>query len=227
MHRDAETRRAREAEKAASETAALRKRLGATTPGDATGIEELEDEERRVLSARVRELEGQVFELKRGAWRDQRRNMQPGDDEFDQQDVAVTSPTRFDDVDLSTPGGRQRRGSRAGSGGGGGANQYISAVTGGISNVFNALRSPTRGPASYFPTASATQQDGSGLQEFPEEDDEEDEFDEEAFRAAQEDAVRLRIERVKETKRGLEKWRGWRLDLVEARGGMTAGVFDV
>jgi len=241
LHRDAETRRAREAEKAASESATLRKRLAATmTPDDATGMEELEDEERRALSARVRELEGQIFDLKRGAYRDQKRGMQPGDrdevDGDDGQDGALTSPsTRFDDVDLSTPGGaRLRRGSRAGSGGvgaGGAANQYISAVAGGLSNVFNALTSPTRGPASYFP-AAATQQDngGAGLQEFTEEDEygeDEDEFDEEAFRKAQEDAARVRIERVKETKRGLEKWRGWRVDLVEARGGLATGVFDV
>jgi len=223
LHRDTETRRTRDAEKAASEMAALRKRLAAAAPGDATGLEELEDEERRVLKTRVRELEGQVFELKRGAWREQRQTMQP------EQDGTMSPGQRFDDVDLTTPrngsGSTLRRGSRTN---GGGTNQYISAVAGGISNVFSVLTSPTRGPASYFPQQLQQQQpneEAPGFADEGEEDD--DEFDEDAFRAAQEDAARERLERVRETKRGLDKWRGWRVDLVEARGGFNAGVFEV
>jgi hypothetical protein len=61
----------------------------------------------------------------------------------------------------------------------------------------------------------------------------EDGFDEEAFRLAQEEDAKRRIERVKEVKRGLDQWKGWKLDLVDVRaGGVGAGrecgpVFEV
>ena len=51
-------------------------------------------------------------------------------------------------------------------------------------------------------------------------------FDEEAFRAAKEEEDRKRIERVREVKRGLERWKGWKVDIVDVRAGM-GGVFDV
>ena len=63
--------------------------------------------------------------------------------------------------------------------------------------------------------------------------DDDDGFDEEAFRLAQEEDAKRRIERVKEVKRGLEQWKGWRLDLVDVRaGGIGAGrecgpVFEI
>lgn len=231
LHRDTEARRARDAEKAAADTAQLRRQLAGGD--DAAGMDELEDEERRALSARVRELEGQVFELKRGAWRDQRAGYDGDEAQW------------FDDVDLNTPGGALRRASRSTLGAGAAmassANPYISAVADGISNVFSVLTSPTRGPASYFPQQQAQmqtqRQEGGGggrVDGYAEpgdkevdEEEEEEEFDEDAFRLAQEDAARERLERVRETKRGLERWRGWRLDLVEARGGFGAVVVDV
>ena len=57
-------------------------------------------------------------------------------------------------------------------------------------------------------------------------------FDEDAFRAAQEDEAKARIERIREVKRGLEQWRGFKLDLVEQRQGgvpgvATGAIFDV
>ena len=45
----------------------------------------------------------------------------------------------------------------------------------------------------------------------------EDGFDEEAFRLAQEQEQKNRIERIKEVKRGLEQWRGWRIDIADLR----------
>lgn len=60
-----------------------------------------------------------------------------------------------------------------------------------------------------------------------------DDFDPEAFRLAQEEEAKRRIERVKEVKRGLEKWKGWRVDIAEMRqGGLGGGrecgpVFEV
>ncbi|KAI0393294.1 hypothetical protein F5Y17DRAFT_467002 [Xylariaceae sp. FL0594] len=62
-------------------------------------------------------------------------------------------------------------------------------------------------------------------------EDDDMEFDEEAFRRAQQEDAKRRIERVKELKRGLKNWEGWRLDLVDTRrggGGYGAGeIFEI
>ncbi|KAI9742291.1 MAG: hypothetical protein M1818_004191 [Claussenomyces sp. TS43310] len=61
-------------------------------------------------------------------------------------------------------------------------------------------------------------------------EDEDIDFDEEAFRLAQQEEAKKRIERVKDIKRGLNDWKGWKLDLVETRrgGGEGAGeIFEV
>lgn len=58
-------------------------------------------------------------------------------------------------------------------------------------------------------------------------------FDEDAFRLAQEEDAKRRVERVKEIKRGLDSWKGWRVDSKEMRlqgvgGGRDCGpVFEV
>ncbi|KAL9605805.1 MAG: hypothetical protein Q9204_009483, partial [Flavoplaca sp. TL-2023a] len=59
--------------------------------------------------------------------------------------------------------------------------------------------------------------------------DDEDGFDEEAFRQAQEEEGRKRLERVREVKRGLKEWEGWRMDIVDVRvgGGGAWEIFDV
>ncbi|CAJ2502613.1 Uu.00g100070.m01.CDS01 [Anthostomella pinea] len=62
-------------------------------------------------------------------------------------------------------------------------------------------------------------------------EDDDLEFDEEAFRRAQEEDAKRRLERIKDIKRGLKNWEGWRLDLVDGRrggGGYGAGeVFEI
>jgi hypothetical protein len=57
-------------------------------------------------------------------------------------------------------------------------------------------------------------------------EDEDFAFDEDAFRKAQEDEAMSRLERVKEVKRGLKNWAGWRVDIADLRTGM-GGVFEV
>ncbi|KAF4582232.1 myosin heavy chain [Ophiocordyceps camponoti-floridani] len=53
-------------------------------------------------------------------------------------------------------------------------------------------------------------------------------FDEDAFRKAQQEEGRKRLERIKEVKRSLKHWEGWRLDLVDLRrGGEGGDIFDV
>ncbi|KXH61039.1 M protein repeat protein [Colletotrichum salicis] len=58
-------------------------------------------------------------------------------------------------------------------------------------------------------------------------DDDDVDFDEDAFRRAQEEDAKKRLERIKEIKRTLKNWEGWRLDLVENRRGGSEGVGDV
>lgn len=102
---------------------------------------------------------------------------------------------------------------------------------GALSNVFSAFSGGGGAPADPGRRRSSARATGrpsldvgtdDGLQDF-----DEDEFDESAFRAAQEDEARKRLERVRDAKRKLEDWRGWRVDMVEVRGGVQAGVFDV
>ncbi|CAL3972703.1 hypothetical protein PZA11_004247 [Diplocarpon coronariae] len=165
---------------------------------DDEGVDELENEERQRLEKKVRELEGEVHELRRGLWRERRK-------ELDGEELAgVTSPgTRFTDVDLGCGMSPKRRRSNA-PGSKGGIGEFLTSG-------FNAITGTN--------TASAEE----GLLD---EDDDLD-FDEDAFRIAQEVEAAKRIERVKEVKRNLKNWEGWRLDLVENRRGGGDGVGEI
>ncbi|KAL6922159.1 hypothetical protein ACHAPO_002919 [Fusarium lateritium] len=66
---------------------------------------------------------------------------------------------------------------------------------------------------------------GGGDDEFLEDDDMD--FDEDAFRKAQEEESKRRIERIKEIKRSLKHWEGWRLDIVDIRRGGNEGVGEI
>lgn len=163
---------------------------------DNDGVDELEDEERLRLEKKIRELEGEVFELRRGVWREKRMELQG--------DNGMTSPgARFTDVDLGN--GLASPSSRRKSLGGN------RTVTDYISSGFNAIT-------------------GGGADDDLLPDNDDLDFDEDAFRLAQQEEAQKRIERVKEVKRGLKNWEGWRLDLVENRrsGGEGAGeIFEV
>lgn len=156
---------------------------------DDDGVDELESEVRQELERKIRALEAENFELKRGVWREGRKDLDPG-----------LSPNQgFTDVDLSatSPHGRNRRLSSNRAGGGG----LFGVVNAGL----HAL----------------------GLEDEELLEDDEDDFDEEAFRKAQEEEGMRQIERVKEIKRGLGQWKGWRMDLVELRRGGGDGVGEV
>jgi hypothetical protein len=117
-------------------------------------------------------------------------------------DDDATSPGGFEEVDLSGAG---RRGSvKRGQG-----------FTDILSSGFSAL---TGGGA------------GTGVRESLDLlDDDDMGFDEDAFRKAHEEEARKRVERVRDVKRGLKDWEGWRLDLVDLRlgGGGAGEIFDV
>jgi hypothetical protein len=163
---------------------------------DDDGVDELENEERQRLEKKVRELEGEVHELRRGIWRE-RRN------ELGGHESGLTSPgARFSDVDLSGGVSPARRRSAAQGRG------FGDFITSGLNAITGANTLPGGDDALL-------------------EDDDDMDFDEDAFRIAQEEEAKKRIERIKEVKRGLKNWEGWRLDLVENRRGGGEGVGEI
>ncbi|RYP91755.1 hypothetical protein DL770_002099 [Monosporascus sp. CRB-9-2] len=200
-----EVREARSAvERLEAENARLRKKDAAEGGGDDDVVDELEDEERARMSKKIRDLEAEVYDLRRGIWHQRRKDMEFGGDDGDGASGGFTS------IDLGGGGLTSPHPSRKashGKAGGGGIGGFFA---GGI----NAL------------TGSAAADDG----DEPLLDDDDDlDFDEDAFRRAQEEDARRRLERVREIKRGLKNWEGWRLDLVETRrgGGGGYGVGEV
>lgn len=175
-------------ERLEAENLRLRKKDAADGGGDDEGVDELENEERLRLEKRVRELEAENSDLRRGIWHERRKEMQVGPDEVG----------RFENVDLgSSPSQRKAPGG------------------GGIGDFFSSGLSALTGAAAGVP-----QHD-----DLLEDDDLE--FDEEAFRKAQEEDQKKRIERIKEIKRGLKNWEGWRLDLVDNRRGGGEGIGEI
>ena len=254
LHREAENRHATKlaaAEAAVREVPALRARvekaemessrlrekhkrvMSGGDLGADEGLEELEDEERHQLERRIRQLEGEVFDLRRGVWRDKRAAMQPrnldGDDvagEGGDQSRTSLDPQGedFDEVDLTGHSSSRRRSCA----------NHLSQPPQRHSNFAQVLNS---GLAAFrtnttSPPAQTRPRNDSLLEEF---DDGEDGFDENAFAQAQrEEEMKKMVEHVREVKRGLRGWSGWRLDLVEARrvgasgGGSGFGeIFEV
>ncbi|RDL39200.1 Uncharacterized protein BP5553_03540 [Venustampulla echinocandica] len=156
---------------------------------DDDGVDELENEERQRLEKKVRELEAEVHELRRGVWRERRKELE-----------GESPGTKFTDVDL---GGSIPPGRRSVAHGGKGLGDLI---TSGINVI-----------------TGATAAGDEGLLE----DDEDMDFDEDAFKQAHEEEAKKQLERVKEIKRGLKNWEGWRLDLVENRRGGGEGIGEI
>ncbi|KAL9132169.1 MAG: hypothetical protein Q9217_000103 [Psora testacea] len=225
MHKDAETRRQageRERERLEKEASDMRRRLAGlenenlrlrdererarkrdVSGADDEGIDELEDDERRRMERKVRDLEGEVYELRRGVWKERRKTLQGS---IDGEDGMTSPSTKFDEIDLSGPSLSYRRQSLAG------AQQSLS-----FSNVLSGISAFTGGGGRRGSDELLENFDDGG-------------FDEDAFRQAQEEEARKRVERVKAIKRGLKEWEGWRMDLVELRraGGVgVANIFDV
>lgn len=254
LHKESEARTQaalKEREKFEQEVAQLRRKESARlrapteqkgTPGEGETVEgrddddvskaagELDDDERQRLQSRVRELEGEVFELRRGVWRKRRKELdtggqqQPGmeADGSDDDDISPKGTGNFDDVDLN-----EGYGLRKGAGGVGDKGQSLSdLLTGGLSAL-------TGGGFTGARPGSAGVRDSNRAGGYEEEGDDDDmSFDEDAFRRAHEveeaERRRRQVERVKETKRSLaKKWQGWRLDLVESRAGGAGGVGEI
>ena len=87
-------------------------------------------------------------------------------------------------------------------------------------------RKSAAGGIGDFFTSGLNALAGGNDDEFLDDDGDMD-FDEEAFRKAQEEDAKKRIERIKEVKRALKHWEGWRLDIVENRRGGTEGIGEI
>lgn len=242
LHKESEARhqaRLKDSEKLEKEVAVLKKKLSSvenenlrlreerdrhrreTSAGADDELDELVDEERQRLEKRIRELESEVFDLRRGVWRERRKELQEEDVNAAADASGGAGGGAFDEVDLV--GGQQSHARRRSLMSGG---QQHSSLTDVISSGIAAFAGGNiRRPPSQ-PRAPAAR----GSLELLAEDD----FDEEAFARAQaEEEARKRVEWVREVKRKLRDWKGWRLDLVDSRAGAEgAGVgmgeiFDV
>ncbi|KAI1345065.1 hypothetical protein F5Y15DRAFT_364738 [Xylariaceae sp. FL0016] len=169
-------------ERLESENTRLRKKDAAEGGGDDEGVDELEDEERQRMEKKIRDLESEIYDLRRGIWHQKRREMEPGGED-------AASPGDFTNIDLGN-GLVSPSAARKGKG-------FGDLFTSGI----NALTGADTGEKDEFL------------------DDDDMDFDEDAFRRAQEGDAKRRLERIKDIKRGLKNWEGWRLDLVDSRGG--------
>lgn len=213
LHRDATTASMAKDKDLAELRNQLKRRDRPSHVRDASEFE-LGDEETETdaLHARIRALEAENFDLRRGVWRDKRAELQPGMEE----DGSGPSP-EYEDVDLNGPYTplRRDRGSlpRQGS-------TFQDVITSGISAFTGRPREP---PSASKPAASPShgRQQSLGLLS------DDGGFDEDAFRLAQEEEAKRRVERVKEVKRGLEKWRGWRVDLTEQRQAGSGAAGDL
>lgn len=183
-------------EKLEGENLRLRKKDAAEGGGDDEGIDELENEERQRMEKKIRDLEAEVYDLRRGIWHQRRRDMEPGAEED------------FTNIDLDTTAGGPPNATRN-KGGNKGLSDYLTSGINALAGV------------------------GAGANDEHDEllEDDDMEFDEEAFRRAQQEDAKRRLERIKELKRGLKNWEGWRLDLVDGRrggGGYGAGeIFEI
>ena len=237
LHREAEARSASKlsaAEQTSREVPALRAKIerleseitrlrekhkrSMSGGGADEGLDELEDEERVKLESRIRELEGQVFDLQRGVWRDKRTALQPEIGGGSRGSLEHGNEGDFDEVDLTgASGSTSRRAS---------ALQRTMSPQSKHSNFTQYLSSGLNAflPSTTSPPPGNRPRNDSLLQEFPEDDAG---FDEAVFAQAQrEEEAKKMLEHVREVKRGLKQWKGWRLDLVDARRG-EGGQFEI
>ncbi|KAJ2903020.1 hypothetical protein MKZ38_010526 [Zalerion maritima] len=172
---------------------------------DDEGMDELEAEERARLRHRIRDLEAENYDLRRGIWHDKRKNLQQGPEDH------------FQDVDLGGSGVRSPTQRKTG---GGGLTDFFSSGLSAITGADEFQGTQQHGQFGSGGVAGKVGDDGLL-------DDDDLDFDEDAFKAAQQEEQGRRLERVKEAKRALNNWEGFRLDLVEARRGGGEGVGEI
>ncbi|KAI1934871.1 hypothetical protein LOZ12_006148 [Ophidiomyces ophidiicola] len=212
----------------------VQKRYVANTGDDET-LDELEDEERTRLERTIRDLEGEVFDLRRGIWKERKRELAAGGQpsSTDATDALSNPGSTFDDVDLvgGLPGSSDH--SRRRSAAFQKPRQHSSFAT-----VLSSGIAAFTGSGTTHPHHSSSSGAHNSLDFLSEKEtdflDDDDMFDENAFARAQaEEEQRKRAEWERDVKRKVKEWKGWRLDLVECRyGAHGAGlgfgeVFDI
>ncbi|KAH6604560.1 hypothetical protein Trco_006267 [Trichoderma cornu-damae] len=207
---DAQELRSR-VEKLESESVKLRSRRSADGGGglDDEGVDELEDEGRLRLERKIRSLEAEIHELRSGAWIDRRREME------------ATSPG-FDDVDLSGNNNNNNNSHNNHNN-----HNYDNYSSNNGNHHPPAHKKGSVGGIGDLIAHGLNALAGGGGDDDLLLTDDDLEFDEEAFRKAHEEESKRRIERIKEIKRSLKHWEGWRLDIVDVRRGGGQGIGDV
>ena len=247
LMREAEDRHTKRVKDLESESRKLREaktrkigKGGDEVDGDGDGVDELEDEDRARLERRIRELEGEVFELRRGVYHNRRRGLSAVNDTDNgtlptnttgsnalDKDRPSFEVDGFDDVDLSASTNsnarlrlhhQQQQAQQQHS-------SFQQVLTSGLAAFYNST-SPSPGPPSFSPSSTnhnRTRRDSTNalLEDF-------DDFDPASFAVAaqreKEEEGRKMVEHVREVKRRLrEEWTGYRLDLVESRRMMGGG----
>ena len=202
---------------------------------DGDGMDEPADEDRHQLQTRVRQLEGELFEMKRGVWKRRRQELggdHGGDGDVDDEDLNPGNPgpgnnNNFDDVDLgstTSPSRPDRGGARASKGGPSLKDRLFSDGFFALTRTGGPNRTVDRDGGNDNDNNNNNNNNNSYNDDHDEDDmDDTIAFDEDAFRRAQEAEAKRRVEMVRETKRKLKDWIGWRLDLVDARMMMATG----
>ncbi|EEP75392.1 predicted protein [Uncinocarpus reesii 1704] len=198
-----------------------------TSTGDDEALDELEDEERARLEKTIRDLEGENFDLRRGIWKDRKRELTTAHGSDGDATESLSNPGgSFDDVDLigGLPSGSEH--SRRRSIAANKPRQHSSFTT-----VLSSGLAAFTGSGTSYPHRPGSSGMRRSLELLSEKDggellDDDGMFDEDAFaRAQEEEENRKRKEWERDVKGKLKNWNGWRLDLVECRyGAQGAGV---
>lgn len=193
---------------------------------DDEGMDELENEEREKMEKHIRSLEEENHDLRSGAWIQRRREMESSD---------------FQDVDLFADNHSSAPQKKESSGGFG---DFFTNGLNALAGTGASEEKPQKQPQLQHqhqhqpqhepqtqhqaqPQQQQQQKDEGFLDDGLLDDDDDMEFDEDAFRRAHEDEAKKRLERIRELKRSLQHWEGWRLDLVDVRRGNPDGIGDI
>jgi chromosome segregation ATPase len=213
IHRDNDARnqtRVQEHKKVEREAAELRTRIAGLSNENAR-LREAEQRRRKADLGNIEDSSVQeLLDEERDKLLAQLRSLE--EENFELRPTIDASDTAgFDDVDLSNPSthllSRNNPPPRHSS--------FQDVIQSGIS-AFTGQTSHRRSDAASKP--KPRQESLGSLDEF--------EIDEDAFRLAQEEEGKRRLERVREVKRGLPGFKGWRADFVDIKVGM-GGVFDI
>lgn len=157
-----------------------------------------EETETGQLHAKIRALEAENFDLRRGIWRDRRAELQPGmgDPDSALEDVDLNNNNQNGPYPSGRTGSLPHRSQQHST--------FQDVITSGINAFTGGQRS----------SQARDRAESLGLLD---DDDDGGSFDAEAFRLAQEEDQKRRIERIREVKRGLDEWKGWKVDIADLR----------